>query len=335
MHTQALVVTAADRVEVRELELPEPGPGQVLVESWYSCVSPGTELRVMSGSMPATAFPFAPGYATVGRVIAAGAGADLAAGSVVFGGGSEVTAPYHRCWGGHVGHAVGDGGGWITVPDGVDPGHAALTKLGAIAWHGIRLAGIRPADRVTVVGLGVLGQLSARLAAATGAAVVACDVDTSRVEPARAAGLDARLSGSSLDDTFADDYPDGFDVVVDVTGAAPVLPQAVELLRQTPWGRDDATGPRYVVQGSYPGTFAVPYRQLFQREAALLVPRDNQPRDRVAFLDHLAAGRLDVSNLVSAVVTPDRAAEVYRRLRDRDGGLMTALFDWRSGRSHP
>ena len=331
MESQALVITAPDTVSLKPLGVPEPGAGEVLVESWYTGVSPGTELRTMGETGPNADYPFVPGYACVGRVVRAGPDAVHREGAVVFGGGTAHPGPYRRQWGGHVRHAVGPAGDWIAVPEGVDPRHAALCKLAAIAWHGIRKAAIGPGDTVAVVGLGVLGQLSVRLARTVGATVVACDLSVPRVEAARRGGIDASMSGQPLERTFQERFPDGFDVVIDVTGAAGVVAGAVELMRMTPWGRDDVVGPRYVVQGSYPGGLTLPYERVFQREALVIIPRDNEPRDKKEVLDHLAAGRLSVGELITDVVPPTRAGELYERLRDPAGGVLGAVFTWQAG----
>ena len=173
-------------------------------------------------------------------------------------------------------------------------------------------------------------RLSARLARTVGATVVACDLSVPRVEAARRGGVDAAVSGTPLDRTFQERFPDGFDVVIDVTGAAGVVAGAVELLRMTPWGVNDAVGPRYVVQGSYPAGLTLPYQRVFLREAAVILPRDNEPRDKAEVLDHLAAGRLSVEGLIMDVVPPTEAAGVYDRLRDPSGGVLAAVFDWRA-----
>src|SRR4051812_17670510 len=66
---------------VREVELPDPEPNQVLVATEVSAVSAGTELAVFTGShqwlkdpsLPDWKFPFRPGYSAAGTVVAAGA----------------------------------------------------------------------------------------------------------------------------------------------------------------------------------------------------------------------------------------------------------------------
>lgn len=87
MIRQALFFSAPLRVDVREEEIPEPGPGQVVVETHLSGISAGSELLVYRGEAPEDmdvdrtipalsgrrlAFPLKYGYSAVGRVILLG-----------------------------------------------------------------------------------------------------------------------------------------------------------------------------------------------------------------------------------------------------------------------
>jgi 2-desacetyl-2-hydroxyethyl bacteriochlorophyllide A dehydrogenase len=86
MLRQSLYFTGPRQVSLREETLPPPGPGQVLVQTILSAISPGTELLIYRGEAPqelaadtniaalsgTLAFPLKYGYAAVGRVVEAG-----------------------------------------------------------------------------------------------------------------------------------------------------------------------------------------------------------------------------------------------------------------------
>src|SRR5437764_6249871 len=80
MRARQVVIKEAFQVDVREVELPPPGPEQILVETEVSAVSPGTELAVYTGThqwlkdpnLPEWKFPFRPGYSAAGRVLKVG-----------------------------------------------------------------------------------------------------------------------------------------------------------------------------------------------------------------------------------------------------------------------
>ena len=83
MKRQAIFFTAPHQVEIREEPLPAGGPGQVLIRSLLSAISPGTELLIYRGQAPANmaadatipdlagalAYPLKYGYSLVGEVI--------------------------------------------------------------------------------------------------------------------------------------------------------------------------------------------------------------------------------------------------------------------------
>ncbi|HVS37950.1 MAG TPA: alcohol dehydrogenase catalytic domain-containing protein, partial [Gemmataceae bacterium] len=81
MKARQVVLTAPHAVAVREVELPDPAPNQILVQTEASVVSAGTELAVYTGThqwlkdptLPEWKFPFKPGYSAAGVVAAVGA----------------------------------------------------------------------------------------------------------------------------------------------------------------------------------------------------------------------------------------------------------------------
>lgn len=329
MRASAILHTAVNTVALAPIELPEPGVGEVLIETMFSCVSPGTELRCLAGRQPGnTPWPYIPGYALTGVVIARGPGTTLAEGTLVFCSGTRA-ASHATMWGGHVSHAVQRAEAIFPLPAGVDPLEASAARLAAIAYHGLRLSRPQPHELVAVVGLGPIGQLAARLHALSGARTICTDPVATRVALAESAGLTARVLAGDLRATLGDLIGEGADVVVDATGAPAVLAEACRLARSLPWDDTPTPGARYLVQGSYAGTFPVPYDEVFLRELQLLVPRDMQPRDLGAVLDLLARKRLFARDLISAVLEPGAAPEAYAGLRERPAELLTVAFDWR------
>jgi len=75
------------------------------------------------------------------------------------------------------------------VPDGVSPSDAAFTTIASIALHGLRLADLGPGSKVVVVGMGLVGQLAARLAMASGCDVAGIDVAPEPLRVAERSGV--------------------------------------------------------------------------------------------------------------------------------------------------
>lgn len=325
LKSPALLFTAPGVVRVGTIELPPLAADEVLVKTAWSCISPGTEARCLAGKQDgAPPWPFIPGYALTGVVVAAGKDAGLLPGAAVFCQGTK-TRDVATCWGGHTGHAVAAASAVYPLPEGIDLKTACLAKLAAIAWHGVKLGGITEADRVAVVGLGILGQLAARLCRMTGAEVWASDRISQRMELARSAAIHT-FDGV---DKLRELVPDGVDVVIDVTGAPALLSAIPELLKDKPWDDTQPRPSRVIVQGSYPGTVAVPYDAFFMKEASLLFPRDSQPRDIREVIGFMAEGRLQVNDLISRTAAPADAASLYAVLADPESGTVGCAVDWR------
>lgn len=87
------------------------------------------------------------------------------------------------------------------VPDGVPATDAAFATVAATGLHGLRLADVGPGSKVVVIGLGLMGQLTARLAIASG-----CDV--AGIDPARHTRAAAARAGVLALDELGDDTTD-------------------------------------------------------------------------------------------------------------------------------
>ena len=85
------------------------------------------------------------------------------------------------------------------IPDAVSFEEAAFATLGAIALQGVRRAEPGLGDRVAVLGLGLLGQITAQMLHAAGAVVIGVDVRPDRVARAQALGLDQGFTVAERD----------------------------------------------------------------------------------------------------------------------------------------
>ena len=80
MNARQAVVLEPYKTAIREVDLPSPGPNQILVAAEVSAISAGTELAVYAGThqwlkdptLPDWKFPFRPGYSAAGQVVAVG-----------------------------------------------------------------------------------------------------------------------------------------------------------------------------------------------------------------------------------------------------------------------
>jgi 3-hydroxyethyl bacteriochlorophyllide a dehydrogenase len=331
MKTRCLLFSAVDKVIVSHTELRERAAGEVLIETEITCVSPGTELRCLAGheiQLGAHSFPFIPGYAAVGRVIGADEADGFLLGRRVFSSGNRGTASHLTAWGGHAGHVIAPMSSVLPIPDAIKPDEASLLRLAAIAHRGTRVAPPRPNSTVLVIGLGPIGQLSARCYAAQGARVLAADLLPDRVAIAKAAGIDAILAAGDLIRSVRERLPGGADIVVDATGFAGLLGSSAALVADKPWDESPLPGGRLVVQGSYGTAVSLPPETCFARELSVLWPRDCQLADLRQVLDLLERKGISFAGLLDKVYPVDEAPKVYDGLRERTIGSLTVGFAW-------
>lgn len=213
---RAAVLTGFGKpLELRELPMPRPGPGELLVKL-ESCGVCHSDRHVQSGDWPME-LPRVLGHEGVGRVVEAGPGAATPAGTRVgvpslHGGcgrcrecitGWEALCPQATRSGFSVDGAFAEYAvvreGWAPlVPDELDALEAApLMCAGATAYGAVRKAGLEGGKLAAIFGCGGLGLYAVQLAKRTGAAVVAVDLDDSKLARAKALGADHAVRGDS------------------------------------------------------------------------------------------------------------------------------------------
>jgi (R,R)-butanediol dehydrogenase/meso-butanediol dehydrogenase/diacetyl reductase len=237
-----------------------------------------------------------------------------------------VRGDYHRCrYGGSIGlhsdggfarHVAVPGACLVAVPDSVTDRQAALTEPFAVGLHALERGGLRTGDTIAVLGFGPIGAATALVAQALGAAPVVVELDPLRLAAAQRLGLTVVEGGEDVHRRVrAAVGGGGADVVVESTGAAAVVPQAIECA---------ARGGRIVLAGLPSRASEIDGRRLTLFERSLvgsLGYRHDCPRI-LALVD---AGRLDPSAIVTDVVPLGEAVELIQRLAGGPGTTIKAL----------
>ena len=78
----------------------------------------------------------------------------------------------------------------VKIPDGVDDIDASFVTVGAIALQGVRQTEPRLGEKIAVMGLGLLGQLTVQLLKANGCKVIGSDIDPDKLALAKKLGAD-------------------------------------------------------------------------------------------------------------------------------------------------
>lgn len=316
------------RVAVEEFDPGDPGPGQVRLRALASQISNGTESILLHRRFaPGThwdswfaskgGYPWLPGYAMVGEVLAVGPGVALKAGQRL------------ACRSSHASETIVDATGCHAVDAGLDPRAAAWFALAKITCMGGLAAGAVLGEPVVVIGAGPIGQLAVRWLRAAGAQpLLLVDPVEARLAHARHLGI-ATCCGDVASQVAAvrERTGGGGAVVVDATGNAAVFPHALAM------ARDRGT----VVLLGDTGT---PGEQRLTGDVVLRGLRIVGAHDSHAsgawserrildlFASMVSQGRFDMTGLTTHVVPARRAAEAYAAI-DRDpSGTMGVILDW-------
>ena len=219
---QALWYVRPGQAELRQETLAPRGAEDVRVRALFGALSRGTEALVFGGRVPASEygrmrapfmagefpFPVKYGYATVGRIED---GPEALLGRPVF-----TLHPHQDLFNVPASAA-------IPLPEDLPPQRAVLAANMETALNAVWDAAPGPADRIAVVGAGVVGSLVAYLCGRLpGAEVTLIDINPARAELARALGVGfARPEAANGDCDLvvhASGHPDGLDTALALAG---------------------------------------------------------------------------------------------------------------------
>ena len=338
MKAQALVCESEPRVELREVELGEPEPGQVVIRALASGVSPGTELALMRGRISWGRFPLCTGYQAVGEVTAVGqAVTGFAVGDRVYyrdnhaamrlPDGRELSA----VTGAHASHAIVDvrrTHGMAPLPDEVEQAvglaAASLYVLPAVGLNGVDMANPRLGQTVVVHGAGLVGLAVVAACAPRGARVIAVDLDAHRLRLAGQLGAEHVIDARQADVPAAVRAlaPEMADVVFECTGLPELLDPAIALCR---------SHGTFVWQGNYGGE---PVRMSFLpahgRRLTMYFPCDDGgPACRAAVMASMARQALPWDKTITHELAPAAAAELLNgMLSGAATDVLGAVVRW-------
>ena len=360
MQARKVVFAGRGKVAVETFEASAPAADQILIETLYSSISPGTErahLLAEENTMTrAGGFPFQPGYSNVGRITAVG---------------REVSAYRPGQWAvteqPHYSHVVLPatvGNGLLPekyrhqyhaalspdalftphhliwpLPDGTDAATLAacsLFSLAKVGLHGIRRARVELGEAVLVIGLGPIGQCAAQFARLQGAyPVLGLDPSPERRKFALACGLDAVFTAAS---DLAAGHPlmarAKPPVVVEATGRPEVIPQAFQLCAKN--GRVVLLGSTRGVTGNVnfytdvhkQGLDVIGVHALTRPVHASVPGNWTDWDDTRLILDLVCQRRVDSAALLTHEFPVARAAEAYKLICDSKDA-MGVVLNWK------
>jgi predicted dehydrogenase len=236
----------------------------------------------------------------------------------------------------------------VPVPADVDLRQAAFVTVGGIAMQSLRRADVQFGETVAIYGLGLVGQLCARIARAAGCVVVGIDINPRANDLARQAGVDLVVNAGEADwkrrvlDFTGKNGVDAT-VICASSDSAEIINAAMEITRRQ--GRVVLVG--YVKLDIHPKNFL--YREIDLRYSRAYGPgsydasyekgrvdypfgyvRWTEKRNLAEFIRLLSSGVLSVEPLIAAVYPVDRVQEAFDAIRAGTLAGVGALISYDS-----
>jgi 2-desacetyl-2-hydroxyethyl bacteriochlorophyllide A dehydrogenase len=330
MQTKAITFVQPKQAQLLERELGEVSGELVLVENEYTVISGGTEKAYLLGSANTrSAFPRVIGYCGIGRVIQVGEQVkDFSAGDRVL--------VYH---GRHAKYSLVDQSRLTKIEDATIPSlEAAFTIIASMGLGGVRKLELELGESAMVMGLGLLGIFAVQFLRLSGAyPLIAADLNPARRQLALQLGADYAFDPAAPD--FIDQVKGvtkgaGVRATVEVTGVSAALQQALQCAARQ--GRISLLGCTRV------SDCAVDFYSQVHQPGVKLIGAHNMVRPKVdsyphhwthhddcrAILELIGAKRIQVAPIVSRVVSPEAAPEIYSQLCGDPEFPMGTVFDW-------
>lgn len=335
MKASRLVSPRIGEMVLEEYEIPdEPAPGGIIARAEATIISAGTEVANYRGITterpPERTTPYYPGYSFAGEVLAVGDGVEG------FAPGDRIAGPLPHT--SLVEEARPERLARLTlIPEGVGDSAAALTQLGCIALNGVRAAHIQLGEAIAVVGAGLVGLLAARLAQLSGAhPLLVLDIAEERRAAATAFGIAHVFDPADpgLEQAITAIVPGGAHVVIEATGSPHAFVPALRIA---------ARGGRVILLGSTRGVVEgfSPYDDAHKKGLTIIgahvstaptvataLDKWTEPANRRTLLSLMQDGSLDVSPLISHVVTPADAGAVFAGLAAEPERYLGVAIDW-------
>ncbi len=346
MKIKAIVFDKTNSVVLRDIEMRECGDDEILAETIYSFVSPGTELRVLTGGQPNVNFPLIPGYSWVGKVKEVGRNVKgWEAGELVSGRNPIPVESIGSCWGGQASHHLCEPDSTVVkLPPGADPWNYVHAEVASISFRGITAASPAQNETAVIIGQGLIGLFNTKWLLLRGVRVIAADIHDIRLEPARKWGVTAALNADSPDikEKIMSYCDGGADIVIEASAslegvrlAGSLLKKPVFQLLRKPFNTNYNPSrdlPRLVFQATY-HTLSIeskPAGILPPIEGAVVLqPSDRTVGDRIQVIEHIRRGDLKISDIIDSPVPVNEAPGSYMELLKHPDRIRGLAFDWK------
>lgn len=339
---KALLLTDYKRLEVTEVDEPQMGPDDVLIQV-EACGICGSDIHGYDGSTGRRIPPLIMGHEAAGVVVSVGSQVDdLVAGdrvtfdSMVSCGRCEFCRSGHQNLCNHrriLGVSCGEyrrHGAFAEriavprrivylLPEAMPFEHAALVEAVSVGVHAVNVSPIRLGDSVVIVGSGMIGLLTLQAAKAAGATrVIAVDINDKRL------GVAADLGATDVLRSDQCDVPQkireltggrGADVAMEVVGATATVKTAIESVRK---------GGHVTLVGNVSPTIELPLQSVVTREIRLQGTcgcNGEYPQ----CIELMRSGAINVAPLITAQIALRDGPQWFERLHAGDPEQMKVV----------
>ncbi|MEO8410716.1 MAG: alcohol dehydrogenase catalytic domain-containing protein [Propionivibrio sp.] len=321
------VMTSPGTIEYRDVPVPSPAKGQVLVRMKRIGVC-GSDIHVYHGKHPYTSYPIVQGHEVSGIIEKVGAGvADLSPGDpVTFQ--PQLTCgvcypcrhgDYHICdtlkvMGFQTGGAASeffavDASKVLRLPQSMSLDFGAMIEPLSVGVHALTRGGGAAGKKVVVMGAGPIGNLAAQAAMGMRAAdVILVDVSDYRLELAVRCGLPMGVNPNKTDlgaEVIKRFGKDKADLILECVGGQKTIESAVAIARK---------GSDIVVVGVYGDKPVVDMGLVQDREIRLsgaLMYKEPDWREAIALVQ---AGKVNLEPLITDRFTFDNYIDAYKHI---------------------
>ena len=306
------VMTAPGVIEFREVPVPQPGPGEVLVKIKRIGIC-GSDIHVYHGKHPFTSYPVTQGHEVSGQIAALGEGVTgLSVGQKVTIEPQVVCGKCYPCRHGKYNlceelkvmgfQTTGTASEYFAVsakkitpiPESMTYNEGAMLEPLAVTVHAVRRFPEMKGAKVAILGCGPIGILLAQSCRAMGAeAVMITDISEPRLELARTCGVDFTVNtgkrdfGEAMVECFG---PDKADVIYDCAGNDITMGQAIKYARK---------GSKIVLVAVYAGMATVDLAVLNDHELDLDTTMMYRHEDYVEAIKLVNEGKIQLKPLMT------------------------------------
>lgn len=206
------------------------------------------------------------------------------------------------------------------LPEAVSFEHAAMVEAVSIAVHAVERTPVSMGDTAVVVGTGMIGLLVVQALRVAGCGkIIAVDLDEDRLKLAQKLGADLSLNADGCDvlkEVKHLTQGRGADIAMEVVGTSPSLNSALACLRK---------GGALTLVGNLKPSVDLPLQVVVTRQLTLYGSCASCG-EYPACLDLMARGAINVEALISATPPLAEGAAWFKRLYDREPGLMKVIL---------